>query len=69
VDRSYSILALSLAALLLAPSTFTQSPPPVQTNEPRSVVRLLPGYTAQDRDGIDTASEQIWKGEFKFSWV
>jgi hypothetical protein len=70
MKRTGSILVLLLAGSLLAPSTSPQSPPPAQAHELRSVVRLLPGYTAQDHDYIDTGGESIWKkGGFRFGYT
>ena len=59
MKSSVKLFAMFIGLSMFALPTFTQDTPPVQPSELRSVVRLLPGYTSQAQDGVDTATEQI----------
>src|ERR1700722_5367164 len=70
LKRSVSLLGLLIDLPLFVTTTFGQSTPLAQADELRSIVRLLPGYTSQAQDGVDTGTEQTWNKEaFKFNCV
>jgi hypothetical protein len=70
MKSSVKLFAMFIGLSMFALPTFTQDTPPVQPSELRSVVRLLPGYTSQAQDGVDTATEQISNlNGFKFTFI